>query len=51
MLGTISKLGVGIIAGVILIKEVKEVNTIYDKFRSKVLKKLENVLLNISMME
>ena len=43
MLGTISKLGVGIIAGMILIKEIKEVDTIYDKFRSKILKKLERI--------
>ena len=43
MLGTISKLGVGIITGAILIKEIKEVNTIYDKYRSKVLKKLGKI--------
>lgn len=43
MLGTISELGLGIIVGAILIKEIKEVNTIYDKLRNKVREKLEKI--------
>jgi len=43
MLGTISKLGVGIIAGAILVKEIREINTIYDKLRGKLRGKLEKI--------
>lgn len=43
MLSTISKFGVGIIVGAILIKEIKGINTIYDKLRNKLWKKLEKI--------
>jgi hypothetical protein len=32
------KLGIGIIVGAILVKKIKELNTIYDRLRNKVRK-------------
>lgn len=42
-LSTILKIGIGTIAGAILIKEIRKANTIYDKFRNKVFKKFEKI--------